>query len=1628
MSESLPVVPEAMPPQRFGTPLVLVGLAVLVLVVLAIFFFRGPNLKEAISEFELTPTSADASGIAAESQFVLKSTVDLSEAVIEKHLRFDPPIEFAVEKTEVPGTFAIIPRTLLDVNKIYTAAIEESGIASHAFSWAYQVKAPFQIVSSVPAHRGTGVPTNTGIEIDFNREDIIDPQMFIEISPSVAGRFEVVGSKVRFIPHNPLSERTLYSVRVKPGLKSKNSTDTLLEEKVIDFETVEAYTGKQTPFISFSRLFSEFKPSEPIVFSMNASQIVDAPLEIYTFNTVEEYLAAVNGDTTAGWTRYSKKSTNTVEKGTKIMTVTVPIERVDSSYYQYIRLPQTLPVGFYGVSVSTGKLKTFAWFQVNPVVSLSAYASKQSMIWLKDIVTGNAIGNVPIIYKGKVVGQTGTDGVATFTTPSELLRSSYTQYTPEARQFFTATIPTGTLVIPFENEYGGEAYLGQPERWWDYVSLNKNIYLPTDTLHFWSIIKAREGQSKNEEIQVRLTNSYWDVNSENVVTYGETTVKLSDYNAVTGKILFNNLKPGLYDLTFRTGDEIITKQTVTVAAYAVPAYEITVTPDKKAVFAGDPVKFTIKAAFFDGTPVGSTLLAYTTYGFKEGSSKSNILLNELGQVEVTLVPQYTETPYSSWPTYANFRVTPVNSEEGNIEASTYVMVFGPRIFNTVAERQTGTATSFDIETRAIAFDPQGVNYYGDMGSYAGGKAIGAITQIEVSEVIYTRVEQGSGYDPIHKLTYPRYYYNTTYKPLSTQTVVSDAAGMARYSFAPEAKKTYKVVFTTRDNGGRKDEDTRYVYGNDPAYANPYSTNGEYRLFNIHNKSTSKIGEPITLKLQSAEGVLPQSKSNGFIFVVTRNGLIEYHIQDSPIYMHTFQDVDVPNIGVWPAWFEEGRFHTSYVENISFDAQERNLTIDVIKDKQVYKPGDMVVLDLKVTDKNKRPVRAEINISALDEAVFSLNREEKDVINDLYRDIYGQFIFRASNEPPYGGGGAEKGGGGDGDTPRSDIQEIALFRSVETDGGGSARVEFKLPDNITSWRITSQAVTSDLYAGKSVDFVAVTLPFFVDMTLNNTYLSGDEILLRTRVFGTSLTSNVVRYSLESSTLPFKKIEQTAGRSIETPVGALTLGIHQVTVRAEAGGYKDALTRPIRVLDSYFTKESADFYEGTAGLTISNKALGDTTLSFGSFGRGKLYNELTSLSCGCGLRVDQKGAAMVATRLLNTYFQEENEVPEFIPSKYQNSQGAIQLLPYSSDDLELSAVAAHVFPLGTFDSQSLKNYFYASLQDTKADTSRIVRALYGLSAFKEPILTKLQTIQSDKSLSLKDKVFIALSLASLGATEEARVYYRIALSSHIETNGPSASVTNLKGDDTSTVTMLLAALAARLDLPEAEKFAYFAIDNPPKETLHSFEHLLYLEEALPKLDPEEVSFTYALAGKEVTKTLKDGEIHRVRIILDQLTTFALQSVTGKLGISSVYETSTNPETLRKDPNLSLSRRYSVDERTTQEFKEGDLVKVYLIPQIGTRALGGYYEIIDHLPSGLRAVDQESSIYWTDYRRVSPREINDQKVTFVVERLTNLPVYYFARVVSKGTYKAEPALLQSVRNPENLTLSNEETVRIK
>lgn len=109
----------------------------------------------------------------------------------------------------------------------------------------------------------------------------------------------------------------------------------------------------------------------------------------------------------------------------------------------------------------------------------------------------------------------------------------------------------------------------------------------------------------------------------------------------------------------------------------------------------------------------------------------------------------------------------------------------------------------------------------------------------------------------------------------------------------------------------------------------------------------------------------------------------------------------------------------------------------------------------------------------------------------------------------GGGGAEAFGG-----PRSDFQDTAVWLpEVATDFNGEARVMVTLPDNLTRWRMTGVAATSDTQVGEAISKIITTQSIQIRPILPRIVTTGDTVQLSALVHNytdstQSLTISVV----------------------------------------------------------------------------------------------------------------------------------------------------------------------------------------------------------------------------------------------------------------------------------------------------------------------------------------------------------------------------------------------------------------------------------------------------------------------------------------------------------------------------------------
>jgi len=1615
--------------------------------------FPSPSEQVPIdTTFQMTATKADAIGVDPDTEFVLVSAEDLPVDTVGALLHVEPTVELSVAR-ESAGHYRISAGQPLEPGKVYRFLIEDAaaGTPQVLASFAFQTKTPVGVVQTIPGDQSTGVPINTGIELTFAQEGVQGIEGHFRIEPNVPGRFEVHKRVTVFIPQGELAPGTLYTVTVTRGLTVGGSAEVMANDFVLQFETRDSgRTGEvpRRPILNFTRKTAESATSEAPALETYTWETgaVKLSVHVYRFDGMEGFLDSLEAyEGLPAWAVITREAFVTDTTGLdQVTTFDADLQRLTESGRSFIQFPAPLPAGFYLVRSEFNDQPIQAWLQVTDVATYVTLAQDHTLVWVNDLHTQVPLVGARVEFIGAdVSGETGGDGTLTLDTPEQSVQtrpidSGYSGYTSaEVRGNLLVTAPDGRVaVVPLsstEGYYSGY-YLrsGQvaADDYWHYFSTDRPFYLPSDTVHFWGIARPRENPG-SRTVTVQVTSySYVGYDYQPVVV-AEIEVETNGLGTFTGELPFAGLSPDSYDLTMSVDGQVIGRVYLQVQTYTKPAYQISVTPDKLAAFAGDEITFSVDATFLEGSPVPGLALNYS------GSAVGQVTTDKNGHASVTVTAGEAKEP-SYDATHASLTVTPVRAEEGEIVGEAWVSVHPASV---TASAQTDVDGDQGVITGTVhQVDLSRINEGASKGyeDVLGNPAAGVTISFDVTDVSYRQTEIGEYYDFIAKIVRKRYRYDEVELALGTFTAVTDANGAFRYTFPVDQERYYRINMHVTDGQGRTEAQQLYVSGSQSKFnysssyvylASPGSTSSFYG-----GAEQFALGAPVSLAMYRGSDELPSGGVNRYLFLKAQDGVHDHAVQGESTYQFDFAEDDIPSVTVTGVWFN-GRTYVevNYGYQIRFNPAERGLHIDISPDKERYEPGDEAKLDITVTDENGDTQQdTAVNIAVVDEALFLIQGARSDaqgVLAAVYVPV-SPGILRTYASHQYPNDYPAPGFGGATGQPRTHFADVAFYGSVTTDGDGHASVSFKLPDNLTSWRVTAQGFNDRVMAGTALRKIPVGLPFFVDVTLSDEYLVTDQPEVRLRSFGLALEAgDEVTFSVSARSLGLDtpvEVTAPAFQAARVALPELREGEHEILIEARSGAREDSLVRKIRVVPSRLVSAQTRFYELQRGLRVEGNDNGPTRIVFSDHERGRYFGMLQQLTWGYGDRLDQMLARDVAAELLETFYDDvEVRGEPFDASIYQTPEGGIALFPYAGQDLTLSARAAAVAP-DRFGSSALTRHFLDVLQDRGETRERQVIALYGLAALGEPVLVPLHTLLKETDLTWRERLYAGLALVEVGDDTNARAVYQSLIDDYGESKAPTYRLrVGEDQDDILEATSLAAILAAGLGDARAPQLFDYTAENYTTDILVELEQISYLAKALPRLSSAPVRFAYTVNGERTEVALRRGESLTIQLTPEERASLRLEPIEGAAGVASFYTAPIGPASVDVDPDVTVTRRYGTDPAA---LHEGELVQIILSAEFGPQALDGCYQLTDLLPSGLRPVVRPYA-WGLSPGANYPYRIDGQRVSFCVsDAPLNQGATYWARVVSTGEYTAEPALIQSMQSAQSINFSAADRVIIR
>jgi len=674
-----------------------------------------------------------------------------------------------------------------------------------------------------------------------------------------------------------------------------------------------------------------------------------------------------------------------------------------------------------------------------------------------------------------------------------------------------------------------------------YLHTERPIYRPDQTVYFKGVLRRRKQglyrTPAGEELEVTVTDPQGNELYRN-------TLKSDAFGAFSDSLLLPSCaRLGRYTLSATAADSSYHSVQFRVEEYRKPEFKVEVETDADAYVQGDAAAVTVSADYFFGAPVADaevTLKVYRReyadywYYYSEFVDELSARTDAHGKA----VFRYrTPKPGASYRYVFQAQVRDASRRSESGEASAFVAASGVMV-SLRPERYVVAPNepfAFVVKTRDIHENP---------------------TPGRVSVVVH--------HDPWEKPA----------KVVMRKTVSTGSAGRVRVEFVPKKVGAYYVEAEVKDERGNTSRTRRWFY---VAERGGYYSWGTDDIQVIFDKESYEPGERC-----EALVILPYEDAH-FIASLESDRIYRIETQkaagNTALLRFKVRREFVPNVFLSIAGIHDGEFFR-HEEKMKVSREEELLSVRITADKERYEPGERARLSVEVTDAKGRPVRADVSLGVVDEAIYSLASEIAPSIQDYfygeredrvstYSSVYFRFwgydrTYRLSAAASdsvvlaaYKGREEPK--------VRQRFRDVAYWNGlVRTDGRGRAEVEFVWPDNLTTWRATARAITMNTKVGEARQKTLVTKDLLVRITTPRFLTERDSLLVSTVVHNYTSTLETVNlsFAVEGARLldtapRTLSLKPGASARVDWPVRCETAGLVSFLAKAQGSTASDAM---------------------------------------------------------------------------------------------------------------------------------------------------------------------------------------------------------------------------------------------------------------------------------------------------------------------------------------------------------------------------------------------------------------------------------------------------------------------------------------
>lgn len=740
----------------------------------------------------------------------------------------------------------------------------------------------------------------------------------------------------------------------------------------------------------------------------------------------------------------------------------LPIERRDleGAYVETVTL-DSLPSGMYWVSARAGKsLRSGTYIVVSDMAIVTKKVGTSVHVFATHMDSGKALSDVDVsIYQGDArtsQAKTSADGFAELT-----IGSSETN-----RLVVVAAKGDERAIVPLYDYAGSNRSLRAT------LVTDRPIYRPGHEVSFKGIARTVVGSGYSIPASTPVSIEIEDADA---VVIKRIKTQTDEFGGFSGTFEINSeAETGWFSINAEIlGNHFA--ESIEVAAYRKPDFEINVTADKPYFVRGERITGKVQADYYFGGAVPEAKVNIAVYrrphygeyeeyfsdyeggGSGEYIGEINGVTNGEGALPFSFDTSavrdpesdfvYTFDAYVSDDTGRTFDGSgSVRVTRGEFEVSAYSMDY------VVAQ---GEEAKIEIETKS--FD---------------GKPLDGV-DLNVVYGIESWMDNNTKFEELGRT-------QTTSRAGRAQISVN-AARAGYMVFRVSARDRRGNVIVARPGIYVPGSGDRF-FGADTASLSVKMDKREYKL--------GDTAQAVVLSPNTAQAWVTVEGSDIYISrkvdLVKGGNLIDLKVDQRML----------PNAEVTVQYVHGTKFYEGVAE-MSVDLTTRKMNVVIEPDKPDYHPGDNATFRIKTSDAaTGKPVSADLAFGLVDESIYAIRGDSVDLVKTFYPVRYSSVDTNHSFPEIYLGDG-------DKDSVEFDVRKRFLDTaywdpSVVTDSNGEATVSVVLPDNLTTWRATARGLSLTSLAGQGIVKVKAAKPLMVRLGLPRFLTQGDEIEITTTV--------------------------------------------------------------------------------------------------------------------------------------------------------------------------------------------------------------------------------------------------------------------------------------------------------------------------------------------------------------------------------------------------------------------------------------------------------------------------------------------------------------------------------------------------